>query len=74
MEYGDDDMSWLTQEPSLDSQMDNSNVVQHYIEEDIPLDLSENVVSLEEGSPKCHVLYGDVIAEDILSDECADQM
>ena len=74
MEYSDDDISWLTQEPSLNSQGHGLPIVDKYIEEEIPLDNVDNVISLEEGGLSRRVLYGNVIAEDISSDECIDQM
>ena len=74
MESSDDDISWLTQVPSLDSQVANSGVIVDYVEDDIPLELSNNVVSLEESSQKVQVLYDNVIAENISSDDCVDNM
>ena len=73
MDYSDDDISWLTQEPSLDSQMDNSDV-HKFIEEDIPLELPEGVISLEQNCARSHVLYDGVVVEDISSYEYIDKM
>ena len=73
-DYSDDDISWLTQEPSVEGQDSVYQCVNRYIEEDIPLDNGQNIVSLEEGTSSQHVLYDNVFAEDISSDECVDTL
>ena len=69
MDYSDDDISWLTQEPSQSSQMEDFSVVHSYIEEDIKLDYGNQVVSLEEGDAKFSVLYDNVVAQDISTED-----
>ena len=78
MDYDSDlDMSWLTQAPSLENSQASFNVGYSFVEEDI--DLSQGVVSLEEGTskqqvPARKVLYDNVLVKDISSDENLDKM
>ena len=67
-------ISWLTQVPSNGSNCANFDISQSYIEEDLCKE--SNAVSLEETSDKkgCHVLYDQVVCEDILSDEEIDTL
>ena len=54
----------------------NFNVGFNYIEEDVDFSLSgQDVISLEDNCPNSqHVLYDNVVAEDISSDENLDSM
>ena len=76
----ENDISWLTQEPSLESQKDNSNVFNDSDDDVNGIDgffSVGNVVSLEDNvtDRKIHrLLYGNVVAEDISSDEELDRM
>ena len=75
MDFFDDDfgLAGLTQEAKLEDNVANFNIGYDYIEEGI---VSSNVVSLEdyEGDKKMSVLYDNVMAEDISSDEELDAM
>ena len=75
MDYFKDDfgLSGLTQVSNVDAVDYQSDKGYDYVEEDL---ISSNVVSLEEVEvePKQHVLYDDVVAQDILSDEEVDSM
>ena len=73
----DEDISWLTQEPNLQSQQYNFDIVHSFIEEDLVKDdTDDNFVSLEDvGSPiRSKILYGNVEVEDISSDDGIDNM
>ena len=74
MDYDEMDMSWLTQEPSLDSQVEAFDIAGSYIEEDINFENHAEVISLEEVKSSGSVLYDNVVVEDISSDECIDAM
>ena len=71
MEDFDGDMSWLTQTPRLENESPNFDLGMEYIEEDIvDSEMDKCLVSLEEdgGEAKSHVLYDNVVVEDISSD------
>ena len=73
----DSDISWLIQNPSLERKDANFNLDYQFIEEDIDLSgCDNNVVSLEENEDcgKVKVLYDNVVAEDMSSDENIDEM
>ena len=73
----DSDISWLIQNPSLERKDANCNLDYQFIEEDIDLSgCDNNVVSLEENEDcgKVKVLYDNVVAEDMSSDENIDGM
>ena len=69
----DNDISWLTQEPSLEVKQANFDVGQQFIEDEMDLG---DVVSLEENtnSQRSSILYDNVVVEDISLDENIDQM
>ena len=74
MDLDETDMSWLTQEPSLDSQIHSFEIARSYIEEDINFENAAEVISLEEVKSSGSVLYDNVVVEDISSDDCIDAM
>ena len=73
----DNDMSWLTQTPRLESEQPVFDVDAKFIEEELLEEdnVVNNIVSLEEDveSSRKHVLYDNVVAEDISGDEVADR-
>ena len=74
--FDDSDMSWLTQVPSLEYREANFDVGSCVFDEKL-LDLDvEKVVSLEDesGDTSKHVLYDNVVCEDISSDEELDKL
>ena len=75
MDYFKDDfgLSGLTQVSNVDAVDYQSDKGYDYVEEDL---IWSNVVSLEEVEvePKQHVLYDDIVAQDISSDEEVDSM
>ena len=73
MADSDNDSIWLTQESKVEYGVPNFDVGMEYIEEDI---VCSNGVSLEDGpgTSGVHVLYDNVVVEDISSDECVDSM
>ena len=78
MDYSDEenDISWLTQVPSLESQKANFNIVEE-VESDNEFewlfggndDSDGKVISLEENGEQYHKLYDNVVAVDISDDE-----
>ena len=73
----ENDISWLTQTPKLEDESPNFEIGVGYIEEDIVgVSQDKNIVSLEENSvtEQRHVLYDNVVAEDISDDEIVDSM
>ena len=69
----EDDISWLTQQPRLEPNVASFDLGHRYLEEDIDVG---NCISLEEeqSSQKGRILYDNVVAEDITSDENIDSM
>ena len=82
--FDDNDISWLTQEPSVDAQKANFDICGYGDDEGESVEWfssvgDANVVSFEEdcgrnAMVKGTVLYNGVIAEDISSDEEIDKM
>ena len=85
-DFDDNNTSWLTQEPKLDSQKANFKLLNNFQGDSDDDRLfcfdgragmfnSGNIVSLEEnGIVKSDVLYVNVVAEDISSDEEINKM
>ena len=80
-DYDDNDISWLTQVQSLESQKAQFSLLSEENSDEDFCDLfgrneqvHENIVSLEENNDKVHHLYDDVVAEDISSDEEIDTL
>ena len=73
-DYSDDDISWLTQEPSQSNEETYSGLNLDYIESEIPLGIDGSIVSLEENGTGRKILYDNVIVENISSYECVDKM
>ena len=72
---GEEDISWRTQEPSQSGEIVDAGFNLDYVEEEIPLEMSNNVVSLEEGEAQGRkLLYDNIMVEDISSDDCVDNM
>ena len=74
MDSNENDISWLTQEASVDSQLPNFATEGSYIEEDLVGKCSYGVVSMEDNANNLSLLYNGVYVEDISSDECIDAM
>ena len=73
MSFDEDDISWLTQRPTLENGLANFNIQPHFIEEEIDVN---DTVSLKESLSiqNKRILYDNVEAEDISSDDNIDTM
>ena len=78
MSDSDNDISWLTQQPSLDMESPTFDLGMSYVEEDICFESDKEVLVSLEDQPSTsngrRVLYDNVTCEDISSDECVDSM
>ena len=72
----DQDISWLTQMPKVDSSEVNFDIVHSFIEEDLVNDVEgDNLISEDCESPKrSKILYDNVEVEEISSDDGIDNM
>ena len=78
MSESDNDISWLTQQPSMEGDTPSFDIGMSYIEEELcSQDDNDGLISLEEqpcySQGRC-VLYDNVMCEDISSDEELDKM
>ena len=73
----DNDISWLTQQSTLEEEMPSFDIGYSYLEEDLVQNKDDLVISLEEQPSTSRgrmVMYDNVTCEDISSDEGLDSM